>query len=140
MKYYDVLLYHCICPVGGAEVMVTDQKNAYDFYTKKLGFEKSVFKTEHDSTYAEVSLPNSSFRISLVSPSSISNPKKRTLAKDRIGGSTGLWFYTKNIKKFYDFLKSNGVKVCPPQTQPWGEKQVEFLDQDNNGFVVFERL
>ena len=126
-------------PIGGAEVMVVDQEKALKFYIQKLGFEKSTVNVDEVPKYFEVSLPNSAFRISLVDPNSIQDPKKREISKKKIGASVGLCFYTDDIQEFYSVLKSRGVEITKPISQDWGEKQTMFFDQDKNEFVVFER-
>lgn len=54
-------------------------------------------------------------------------------AKRNIGDLRGIFFYTKDINKTYQELKSKGVKFLkPPFKTPWGEYKAHFVDLDGN--------
>jgi catechol 2,3-dioxygenase-like lactoylglutathione lyase family enzyme len=58
-------------------------------------------------------------------------------AKRNIGGLRGIFFYTKDIHKSYQLLKSKGVRFTkPPFKTPWGEYKANFLDIDGNEFSL----
>ena len=125
--------------IGGKVVMVSDQKKAVDFYTKKLGFDLRVDMPIGKVHWIEVAPKHSQSSISLMEP----NPKmmsKEELAraKKEIGMFTGVWFYTGDIKSTYEDLKKKGVNITPPEKQEWGGIISILKDQDGNGFHLVE--
>jgi len=133
-------MFDAINTVGGTKVMVTDQQKALEFYTQKLGFAEKKNLVEGKYKWIEVCSPNSDIAISLVDPNSFDIPDKREDAKKKIGTSTGIWFYTKDIQASYEILKSKGVEITPPEKQSWGEIMSRFSDQDKNEYELFEIL
>ncbi len=125
--------------LGGAIVMISDQQNALEFYSQKLGFEVKENIEDEQSRWIEVRPKNSGAPISLINPETenwILEQKEQ--AKKRIGTRTGLWFYTKDIQIAYQTLKKNGVEITKPEKQPWGVMMCSFFDQDKNEFVLLE--
>ena len=125
--------------LGGAIVMVSDQQKALEFYSQKIGFEIKENVEDEDSRWIEVRPKNSGAPISLVDPDKADwTPELKEQAKKRIGASTGLWFYAKDIQIAYDVLKENGVEITKPEKQPWGVMMCHFYDQDRNEFALLE--
>lgn len=128
-----------ISSIGGKVVMVSDQKKAVEFYTKKLGFDLRVDMPIGDMHWIEVAPKNSQSSISLMEPNQKMMSKAEfERAKKEIGAFTGVWFYTENIKSTYDELKKKGVDITPPEKQEWGGVLSTFKDQDGNGFHLVE--
>ena len=87
----------------------------------------------------EVRPKNSGALISLVDPDKEKwTPEQKEQAKKRIGTSTGIWFYAKDIQTTYNALKEKGVKITLPEKQPWGVMMCRFYDQDENEFALLE--
>ena len=125
--------------IGGKVVMVSNQKKAVEFYTKKLGFDLRVDMPIGEVHWIEVAPKHSQSSISRIEP----NPKmmsKEELAraKKEIGMFTGVWFYTDNIKSTYEDLKRKGVNITSPEKQEWGGVISILKDQDGNGFHLVE--
>jgi len=125
--------------IGGKVVIVSNQKKAVEFYTKKLGFDLRVDMPIGEVHWIEVAPKNSQSSISLMEP----NPKmmskeELTRTKKEIGMFTGVWFYTDNIESTYEDLKKKGVNITPPEKQEWGGVLSNLKDQDGNGFHLVE--
>ena len=96
--------------IGGAIVMVSDQKKALDFYSNKLGFEIKENVEDRKGMWIEVRPKNSGAPISLVDPDKTDMPsEKKEQAKQKIGTTTGIWFYAKELELVHPTLKSRGV-------------------------------
>jgi uncharacterized glyoxalase superfamily protein PhnB len=125
--------------IGGKVILVSNQKNAVEFYTKKLGFDLRVDMPVGDIHWIEVAPKNSQSSISLVEPNEKMMPKEKLeKARQDIGANSGIWFYTSNIQSTYEELKKNGVNITEPKKQEWGGVMSEFKDQDGNGFTLVE--
>ena len=125
--------------LGGAIVMVSDQQKALDFYSKKLGFEIKENVEDGKGRWIEVRPKNSGAPISLVDPDKTDMPPEKVeQAKQKIGTTTGIWFYAKELGSVYQTLKSRGVDITPPQKQPWGVMMSKFYDQDKNEYGLLE--
>ena len=116
-------------------VMVSNQRQALEFYTQQLGFEKKVDVENENFRWIIVGPKNSKTVISIVEPDRMKhwNQEKIEQAKNRIGASTGIWFFTKNIDEVYHDLKSKGVIISQPKKEKWGIMS-DFYDQDKNSF------
>ena len=116
--------------------MVSDQKRALDFYTQRLGFEKKLDTDTAGFRWIVVGPKNSDTVISLVDSAQMKkeSPEEIQRASSRIGHSTGIWFFTKDIKKTYAELKAKQVEVTEPQKQVWGGIMCTVYDQDRNSF------
>lgn len=125
--------------IGGKIVMVSDQKKAVEFYTKKLGFELRIDMPLGDMHWIEVAPRNSQSTISLMEPNQKMMSKQEfERAKKAIGMPTGIWLYTGNIQSTYEDLKKNSVNITKPEKQEWGGIMSHFKDQDGNSFTLIE--
>ncbi len=120
--------------IEGIIVMVSDQQEALQFYTKKLGFEKKTDNDVAEYRWITVGPKNSNTVISLVNPTFVKEWPHEIIqqAKSRIGTTTGIWFYTKDIDTTYKELKSKQVDITPPKKQVWGGVMSSVYDQDRN--------
>ena len=114
--------------------MVSDQQKALDFCTQKLGFEKKMDTGVAKYRWVVVGPKNSSTVISLVDPVKMREWPSEIIdqAKLRIGTSTGIWFYAKDIDAAYQELKSRQVEITKPEKQVWGGVTNSICDQDKN--------
>ena len=125
--------------MGGAIVIVSDQKKALEFYSQKLGFEIKENEDEGEGSWIEVRPKNSGAPISLVNPDFTSwSSENKEKARQKMGTDTGIWFYAQDIKSVYQTLKSRGVEITEPKQQPWGALLSKFYDQDKNEFSLLE--
>lgn len=120
--------------IEGIIVMVSDQQKALEFYTQKLGFEKKVDNNAAEYRWIVVAPKNSNTVISLVNPTLMKDWPSEIIEerKARIGTTTGIWFYTKNIETTYQELKSKQVEITKPEKQVWGGVMSSIYDQDKN--------
>ena len=86
--------------IEGITIMVSDQQKALEFYTQKLGFEKKLDTDVAGYRWVVVGPKNSNTVISLVDSAQMKNESQEKIehTKKKIGTSTGIWFYTKDIK------------------------------------------
>ena len=125
--------------IGGKVVMVSDQKKAKEFYTKKLGFDLRVDMPIGKTHWVEVAPKNSQSSISLMEPNrEMMSKEEFGRTSKEIGMFTGVWFYTDDIKSTYDQLKKNGVNITQPEKQDWGGVMSVLKDHDGNGFHLVE--
>jgi len=123
--------------IGGKVVMVSDQQAAFDFYTNKLELEKKVDMQFGTTRWIEVGTKKSSSTISLMEPSENNmSPDEVEMAKRSIGTPTGMWFYTYDIQKTHDELKSKNVDITEPKQQEWGGIMCILKDLDGNSFSL----
>ena len=120
--------------IEGIIVMISDQQKALEFYTQKLEFEKKIDTDVAEYRWITVGPKNFNTVISLVNPDLVKEwpPEIIQQAKSRIGTSTGIWFYTKDIDTTFHELKSKQVDVTPPEKQIWGGVMSNVYDQDKN--------
>jgi uncharacterized glyoxalase superfamily protein PhnB len=123
--------------IGGKVVMVSNQAAALDFYVNKLGLQKKVDMNFGSIRWLEVAPVNSETTISLMEPSSkIMPPEVAEVAKRSIGTTTGLWFYTNDIRGTFAELKAKGVNISQPQKQDWGGTMSIIKDLDGNEYQL----
>ena len=122
--------------IEGMMVMVSNQSKALEFYTQKLGFEKKLDTEESGYRWIVVGPKGSKVVLSLVDPSSMSSWPQENIdsAKKKIGTSTGIWFYSKDIESTYQELKSKGVEITTPEKQAWDGIMSTIYDLDKNSF------
>ena len=130
MIYFPI---HMIDSIGGIVIFVSNQANAIEFYTQKLGFDIKGEYPYKNTKWVEVAPKNSTTTISLMEPhSDMMTNEEIEQAKQEIGTMTNLWFYTKNIDNTYKELKEKGVNITEPKKQDWGGIMSQIKDQDNN--------
>ena len=116
-----------------ANIWVSDQEKARDFYVNKCGFSVQSDHTMPDGyRWLEVVPPGAETAVAVTKPYD-GQPAP-------IGGITNLIFTTDDIEATYEGMKANGVHfIEPPTLQPWGNKQACFADPDGNTFLLVDR-
>ncbi|MDR4511636.1 MAG: VOC family protein [Nitrososphaeraceae archaeon] len=123
--------------MGGIVIFVSNQSNAIEFYTNKLGFDLKCEYPFKNTKWVEVAPKNSTTTISLMEPHpDIMTNEEIEKAKNKIGTMTNLWFYTKNIDQTYTELQNKGVYITEPKKQDWGGIMSKIKDQDNNIMIL----
>jgi catechol 2,3-dioxygenase-like lactoylglutathione lyase family enzyme len=124
-----------------AQVWVTDQDEALDFYTEKLGLElrEDVTLPEMGNfRWLSVGVPGQDVSITLMAvpgpPVFDEDTRAQIHALLAKGASGGLFFATDDINKSYEELKSKGVQFLQePTEQPYGV-DAGFRDPSGNQF------
>ena len=123
--------------VGGMIVYVSDQGQAVKFYSEKLGFDIMVNMPFKGGKWIEVAPQGSETTLSLMVPNSkMLPPEDVEAAKNGIGTSTGIWFYSDNIHSEFEELKKKGVDITVPEQQDWGGFMSRVKDPDGNAFSL----
>lgn len=135
--------------VGTVFVPVSDQDEALEFYTGKLGFEKRVDAFYSDGKrWIEVAPPNSIINIALVSSEE---------GKPTIDDRTCCAFSTNDIETDFEMLQKNGVEIVDEKIGRNGTRrfgllsidvivenptppQFSFRDPDGNRFLMVEPI
>ena len=114
-------------------IYVSDQDQALDFYTNKLGFEKLIDEpmgSGSDARWIEVAPAGAQTPLVLFTPPG---------QEDRIGTFSNVTFSCDDMNSTYQELKSRGVEFSEnPSEQPWGI-WAQFKDPDGNEFGLIER-
>ena len=112
-------------------IYVSDQDQALDFYTNKLGFEKLTDEPMgSDARWIEVAPAGAQTRLVLYTPPG---------QEDRIGTFSNVIFSCEDMNSTYQELKGRGVEFSEnPSGQPWGI-WAQFKDPDGNEFGLIER-
>ena len=106
-------------------LFVNDVDRACDFYTKKLGFEKTMDAPMGDGSRWVTVAPKGEKTAFTLSTGSENMPGKP-------GGFTGFIVEVDDVYKSCDQLKKAGVEFTEqPSTQPWGGWAV-FKDSEGN--------
>lgn len=120
--------------VGQIMLYVTNQDQARDFWTEKMGFQ--VIAEEDNGQgmrWIEIAPPGADTTIVL--------QNKEFVAKMEPGlnlGTPSLMFYTENADQLHEDLKNKNVKVGDIVDIPNG-KVFNFADEEENYFAVMER-
>ena len=123
--------------VGGMIVFVSDQGQAVKFYSEMLGFDIMVNMPFKGGKWIEVAPQGSETTLSLMVPNSkMLPPEDVEAAKNGIGTSTGIWFYSDNIHSEFEELKKKGVDITVPEQQDWGGFMSRVKDPDGNAFSL----
>ena len=118
-------------------VYVSDQGQAVKFYSEKLGFDIMVNMPFKGGKWIEVAPQGSETTLSLMVPNSkMLPPEDVEAAKNGIGTSTGIWFYSDNIHSEFEELKKKGVDITEPEQQDWGGFMSRVKDPDGNAFSL----
>jgi lactoylglutathione lyase len=120
-----------ISNVQSVTVFVRDQDSALDFYKNKLGFEvRNDAPFEGGMRWLEVAPPGGETVIILAKGYG-------EWDESQIGKFSRMVLSTDDCSATYDELSARGVKFTEkPTPQPWGMVQAQFVDQDNNGYVL----
>ena len=123
--------------VGGMIVFVSDQGQAVKFYSEKLGFDIMVNMPFKGGKWIEVAPQGSETTLSLMVPNGkMLPPEDVEAAKNDIGTSTGIWFYSDDIHSEFEELKKKGVDITVPEQQEWGGFMCQIKDPDGNTFAL----
>jgi catechol 2,3-dioxygenase-like lactoylglutathione lyase family enzyme len=115
-------------------ILVHDQQEAADFYTKKLGFKVHTDATFENSRWLTLCLPEQpNLELALV----LAQGDDKNLVGKQGGTQTPLAsFSTKDCKKTYEEFKKRGVEFLgEPTTEPWGIGVI-FKDLYGNMFYL----
>jgi catechol 2,3-dioxygenase-like lactoylglutathione lyase family enzyme len=114
-----------------ASINVSDQDEALEFYTGKLGFRKVKDEPmSADSRWIEVAPPGAETRIVLFKPDD----------ENDIGGFSNIVFECDGMQATYEELRSKGVEFTaePTDATSWGPNAprmwAQFKDPDGNEF------
>ena len=114
-------------------IYVSDQDQALDFYTNKLGFEKLIDEpmgSDSGARWIEVAPAGAQTPLVLFTPPG---------QEDRIGTFSNVTFSCDDMNSTYQELKGRGVEFSEnPSEQPWGI-WAQFKDPDGNEFGLIER-
>jgi catechol 2,3-dioxygenase-like lactoylglutathione lyase family enzyme len=108
-------------------ISVTDQDRALAFYTEKLGF-RVVTDQPYDEQqrWIELGIPGADTRVVLFHFGDALKP----------GGHTNLTFWSDDVEKTAQEMKSRGVKfVMEPKREDWGTAAA-LEDPDGNIFAL----
>ena len=122
--------------VGAFGIVVTNQTEALDFYTKKVGFEKKTdYTAPNGYRYVTVAPKSENLEISLVQvgvqdPGGFSKNWKP-------GSGPPVVLYVDDCRKLFSEMKSRGVEFreAQPAENPWGIT-ASFSDPDGNFFSM----
>jgi len=121
-------------------LVVKDQTNALDFYTKALGLEKrSDFPGPTGVRWLTVAPKGQDVEISLFQAGSYPDPKGGQVRVQR-GEGVQWTFQTSDCKKDFEELRSRGVMFdeSKPGEFPWGI-EAHFTDPDGNRFALLQQ-
>jgi lactoylglutathione lyase len=105
---------------------VTDIDRAIDFYTKKLGWEKTMdAQMSEDMRWVTVAPPGEKTAFTLSKGTADWKP-------DKIGGFSGVIMEVDDVYKTAEQLKKIGIEFTEePKTEPWGG-WATFKDSEGN--------
>jgi catechol 2,3-dioxygenase-like lactoylglutathione lyase family enzyme len=114
-----------------AGIPVTDQDRALAFYRDVLGFRVVTDQPmDGNQRWIELRIPGTDTGVALFTPQG---------HEDRIGAYQNLSFWTDDVHKTFEELRSRGVEFeGEPAKQEWGT-YVIFNDPDKNKFVLGTR-
>ncbi len=104
-----------------SRIFVDDQDKALDFYTNKLGFQKSADNTQGPYRWLTVASPEEPGGTQLQLELN-SNPAAKTFQQAMYSqNQPAAMFYTNDLQGDYDRLVGQGVKFTVPATkEAWG--------------------
>jgi predicted enzyme related to lactoylglutathione lyase len=105
---------------------VNDVDRAVDFYTKKLGWEKTMDAPMGDGTRWVTVAPTgtqTAFTLMKGGPG---------WSADKVGGSSGVIMEVDDVNQTYQELRKSGIEFAEePRTEPWGGWAM-FKDSEGN--------
>ncbi len=120
-------------------IFVTNQDEAFEFYTKKLGFEKRMDASFGGFRWLTVAPPNQKeVEMVLLEPRKVFDADVTAKIEEvmRAGRLGGCVFHTDNCPADYERLAAKGVDFkAPPEKKPFGI-QATFRDNSNNWFSL----
>ena len=116
-------------------VYVSDQEKARDFYVGVLGFDQRVDE-EYDSDHRWIEVApggDNQTTLALIKPEATED--------NRIGQDTHVVFATDDIDQTYRQLQTQGVQFVwgPTDPSPEGVRVCQFVDMDENRFLLVQR-
>ena len=119
-------------------LLVHNQDEALDFFTKKLGFEVHTdAKFGEDNRWLTVTVPGQK-DLEIALEHARTPEAKALVGKQMNGGTSLLGFYTNNIVKDVETFRMNGVKTIGEiSDMPYG-KFIVFEDLYGNRFYLHE--
>ena len=119
--------------IGKVTIYVSNQEEAKQFWTEKMGFVCHEQPMGPNFKWMEVR-PNEGAVTSLIIYEKELMQKKKPTANV---GHPNVILSTQEIEKAYDQMKENGVEVGELQVMPYG-KMFSFKDQDGNAYLLRE--
>lgn len=119
--------------IGKVTIYVSNQEEAKQFWTEKMGFVCHEQPMGPNFKWMEVR-PNEGAVTSFIIYEKELMQKKKPTANV---GHPNVILSTQEIEKAYDQMKENGVEVGELQVMPYG-KMFSFKDQDGNAYLLRE--
>lgn len=119
--------------IGKVTIYVSNQEEAKQFWTEKMGFVCHEQPMGPNFKWMEVR-PNEGAVASFIIYEKELMQKKNPTANV---GHPNVILSTQEIEKAYDQMKENGVEVGELQVMPYG-KMFSFKDQDGNAYLLRE--
>ena len=119
--------------IGKVTIYVSNQEEAKQFWTEKMGFVCHEQPMGPNFKWMEVS-PNEGAVTSFIIYEKELMQKQNPTANV---GHPNVILSTQEIEKAYDQMKENGVEVGELQVMPYG-KMFSFKDQDGNTYLLRE--
>lgn len=119
--------------IGKVTIYVSNQEEAKQFWTEKMGFVCHEQPMGPNFKWMEVR-PNEGAVTSFIIYEKELMQKKKPTANV---GHPNVILSTQEIEKAYDQMKENGVEVGELQVMPYG-KMFSFKDQDGNTYLLRE--
>ena len=109
-----------------ASIATTNQDRAVEFWTKQVGFRVLTDQPFDDrQRWIEIGIPGADTKLVLFA-----------MEDQQPGGFTNIAFWTDDVHKTYEEMKSKGVEfIQEPQTADWGTAAI-FKDSDGNAFAL----
>lgn len=116
--------------ISFASIVITNEEQAVDFYTNRLGFQLVAdFPTPFGSRFLMFAPPGGGARI--VATKAVPGVEWKA------GVFTNIAFEAEDVQATYESLRARGVQfIQAPERQPWGGLQARFADQDGNIFQL----
>ena len=118
-------------------VVVSDQPRAIQWYRDVLGLK--VLSEDVETQFVALALGPGATALSLVTPRPEWGEPFYSETRLRLGVPTGVVFQTDSVDALELRLRNSGVRITRGvETQPWGERTLQFSDPDGNEFLAFD--